>query len=593
MSRGNQLYDRPDLTQRMGKLALYVNGTLPTARPSSAYAGRLPIHNAIGACSVEVLEGVIPPGGQVYVDNTTSEIVVAWPAYSETPSPPDNAGFETGDLTGWTYSTIGGSGAPVVTGNHHNSGSYAAYWAGGKGLGSEGGIECVLLNDKACVAYPGQTINFKATILYNPDGGTPKGSRGQVRLNWYDGDGNLIDTSYGDLIKTRAHNGKWTASNGRAKGPPGTKSARLAVWLTATGAGHSYCDDATWDAPAIVGTKDEGTINLWLRVHDAGGRVADWTGQLTIATYNFTWVFGDVLPDRNIGRIFGMHVDFVNKALIASNDYKMCVSENGATWTITNSPAIGSQAYCIGASNGVIYIWGAGKCYKSLDKINWTEVLVPNKTNTGMMSFPTPKCVISSEHCVLALYYYASGESAFFSDDGGQTWVRPTSVPSGFNPGDSASRFKGIYVPNWQQWIIPGQGKLYVADGELPNTITEAISSTPRIGPVAYSPELDTAVVAGYSDVYTKVGRYGNWMAATSIVTVESVVWAASIGLFVAFFGTANYVYTSSDGLVWTRRNSGFGFDRLNQDAVWVPWLQQMVVLRTNYEPYRPYLSNI
>ncbi len=293
MSRGNQLYDRPDLTQQLGKLALYVTGTLPNAKVLLEYNQRLQIHNAIGACSVDVLEGVIPPGGQVYVDNATSEIVVAWPAYSETPSPPDNAGFEAGDLTGWTYSTTGGSGAPVVTNGQHNSGSYAAYWAGGKGLGSEGGIECVLLNDKACVAYPGQRINFKATILYNPGGGTPKGSRGQVRLNWYDADGELIDTSYGELIKTRAHNGKWTNSAGSEKGPPGTKSARLAVWLTATGAGHSYCDDATWDAPAIIGTKDDGTINLWLRVHDAGGRAADWKGRILVRGTP-KWLIGPV-----------------------------------------------------------------------------------------------------------------------------------------------------------------------------------------------------------------------------------------------------------------------------------------------------------
>lgn len=317
MSTANRLYDRPDLDQQFGALALYVTGSLADAQVELAYEGRLQIHNAMGACSVEVLDGVIPPGGQVYVDNATSEVVVAWPAYTETPSPPDNAGFETGDLTGWSYTTIGGAGTLMVTPNYPHSGSRSAYWAGGKGLGSEGGIECVLLNDKACVAYPGQRITFKASILYNPAGGTPKGSRGQVRLNWYDGAGTLIDTSYGTLIKGRGNNAKWTDSTGSERAPPGTRSARLAVWLTATGAGHSYCDDASWDAPAIVGTKDESAISLWLRVHDAGGRVADWHGILTVAD-----------PRKVL-----LHFDSIDTT---GNPYKI-VDERGHLWTVPNN----------------------------------------------------------------------------------------------------------------------------------------------------------------------------------------------------------------------------------------------------------------
>ena len=84
MSRGNQLYDRPDLTQKFGKLALYVAGTLPGAFIDEAYEGRLQIHNAIGACSAELINGAVPPGGGVYVDNDTHEVVVTWPAYPDT-----------------------------------------------------------------------------------------------------------------------------------------------------------------------------------------------------------------------------------------------------------------------------------------------------------------------------------------------------------------------------------------------------------------------------------------------------------------------------------------------------------------------------
>src|SRR3546814_18029609 len=105
------------------------------------------------------------------------------------------------------------------------SSDLSAYWEGGKGLGSEGGIECLAVNDTKGPVNPGDTVTARLRVMYNPGGGTPKGSRGQVRLQWYDSSDNLLKTSEGFLIKTRAYNGKWTdtavsdrAEIGRASG---------------------------------------------------------------------------------------------------------------------------------------------------------------------------------------------------------------------------------------------------------------------------------------------------------------------------------------------------------------------------------------
>src|SRR3546814_12833800 len=97
-----------------------------------------------------------PVGASVYVDNSNSQVVVAWPAKNVVPTDLVNPGFETGDLTGWTYTTKGGSGTLTTSPTHKDSGTYSAYWEGGKGLGSEGGIECLAVNDTKGPVNPGE-----------------------------------------------------------------------------------------------------------------------------------------------------------------------------------------------------------------------------------------------------------------------------------------------------------------------------------------------------------------------------------------------------------------------------------------------------
>lgn len=291
MSASHRLYDRPWLDQRSGLPALYVMGTLSSAVVQAAFSGRLQIHGAQGACWAELIDGELPPGGAVYVDNTTHEVVVAWPAWADLDGL-QNPSLETGDLTGWEYSTIGGSGTLTVSSAHHTDGNYGAYWPGGRGMGSEGGIECVAVNQARAALKPGQRISGSVDIGYNFEGGTPKGSRGQARLHWYDDTDTKIGESDGDLIATRSHNGKWTTSHVTGVCQANAAYARLAAWVTATGAGEAWFDHAQWDAVQHVGTDTTSASTITIRVHDAAGRYADWTGLVQIGYLILTsWLY--------------------------------------------------------------------------------------------------------------------------------------------------------------------------------------------------------------------------------------------------------------------------------------------------------------
>src|SRR3546814_8438906 len=101
---------------------------------------------------------------------------------------------------------------------------------------------------------------------------------GQVRLQWYDSSDNLLKTSEGFLIKTRAYNGKWTDTAVSDRAVPNSSYVKFAGWVTATGAGHTYFDNASWDIPRFVNTEPMPDIQLSLEVKDAAGRTASWDG---------------------------------------------------------------------------------------------------------------------------------------------------------------------------------------------------------------------------------------------------------------------------------------------------------------------------
>lgn len=187
--------------------------------------------------------GKLYPPGSLVVPRTTAPVTAV---------PVTNGGFESGDLTGWSYTTVGGSETLVVVAANPYAGVYAAYWEGGNGSGSEGGIECIAVSDDRAPVNVGQLVTGSIRIKYNTTG-DHDGSRGQARLHWFDELGNEVGTpSQGYLVKGRGNNNKWVTSSVSGQCPPGATRVAFAVWVTARG-GHVYFDAADWNYAANIG----------------------------------------------------------------------------------------------------------------------------------------------------------------------------------------------------------------------------------------------------------------------------------------------------------------------------------------------------
>lgn len=159
---------------------------------------------------------------------------------------PDNAGFEAGNVTGWTVaSEVGGDGSFAANNAHWLSGTWCGKWNGGAGGGSEGGIEGYIVSTEKAAVNPGQTITGKCYILYNT-AGHQAGSRGQVLIAWYDASEAFISYSRGTVIAGRGNNGRWVLSTVVGTAPSNAEFASIGVWMTVR-FGDIYVDDFSWD----------------------------------------------------------------------------------------------------------------------------------------------------------------------------------------------------------------------------------------------------------------------------------------------------------------------------------------------------------
>ena len=283
--------DRPDLDQQINTFPLLVSGSLPKAVPVQDYEGRLQIKNAIGACSARQFGGdTLPVGHSIYVDNATNEVVIAWPAYTLSAALLQNPGFESGNVGGWEFDFIGGDGTPAIDSAQRFEGQNSLRFTGARGLGSEGGVECKVINNTIGKVYPTQYVSGSIRGMYNP-GGHNFGCRYQARLIWLDADdgtGDVIGESLGPVFKGRGLNGQWIEAPVTAVTPAGAAGVRLAGWLASKGP-PTWMDSAEWDVPTSVGINYEVTFSLTIEVKDSAGRVAYWTGQIVVTYWDFTW----------------------------------------------------------------------------------------------------------------------------------------------------------------------------------------------------------------------------------------------------------------------------------------------------------------
>lgn len=159
---------------------------------------------------------------------------------------PDNGGFETGDVTGWTVATqVGGTSTFQISSAQKFEGAYSGQWVGGVGTGHEGGIEGYIVNDERAAVNPGQTVSAKCYIKYNTSG-HQDGSRGQALIYWFDDAFAVISVSRGNAIIGRGNNNRWVLSAVSAVAPAGAAYASAAVWLTCRN-GNIFVDGFSWD----------------------------------------------------------------------------------------------------------------------------------------------------------------------------------------------------------------------------------------------------------------------------------------------------------------------------------------------------------
>lgn len=264
-----RIYDRPDLDQRRGLPTLYVTGELPWGIPGAAYEGRLQIHNAIGPCTVEKIDGdTLPPGHTIFVDNDTMEVVIAWPAYAEEAAPIPNPGFEDG-ITGW----VPGAGWSVTT-NNPIAGSYSAVY-------QRNGGSSVLSSASRYPVVPGVAINAQCQVR---QGASSAGNAGAgLRLEFRDSAGQVVSTADGNYVMSASKNAVYPSSVS-ALPPAGASTVNIAC----VGVRHRenkdvWVDGFSWDhKAAVVGINTNAVFSLTLRVRDSAGRAALWSGILRV-----------------------------------------------------------------------------------------------------------------------------------------------------------------------------------------------------------------------------------------------------------------------------------------------------------------------
>lgn len=269
---GSHVHNRPDLDQEIGRLPLIITGVLANTPPFVEYEGRLQMRNFIGPSRAELLEGELPAGYTISVDEDTQEIVVAWPAWEPVAQPVFNGDFERGDV-GWQKGAgwqINYQPADVrITGN----------WAGVfRGTGQSP----ILCEPQPCL--PGTGFAFSALFDQGPS--NKKNVDCYAMAVFYDSNGNPIGSpTLGNKVHDQNNNSRH-ASSGNATAPPGTEKASTGALI----ARRKYqrpvsVDDIQWGLQGGgVGANEDATYNIVIRAFDSTGRSAEWMGSVSIRT---------------------------------------------------------------------------------------------------------------------------------------------------------------------------------------------------------------------------------------------------------------------------------------------------------------------
>jgi hypothetical protein len=204
--------------------------------------------------------GTLYQPGDIVRPNATGQI---------TQTPPTNASFETGDLTGWEASYEFGTGTFGTLNSPPpdmapNTGAFDGTWfvefaADPGGSGPRGSVYGLLKNTFLAPVRPGQTINFSCKIARNASPASSSWSNGGARIYWLNASEEEISFSLANtsgssdtpagMVGGNDSQVAWKTSSGTAVAPPGAAYAQFAVIMTDNDAGGSgiWVDDCRWD----------------------------------------------------------------------------------------------------------------------------------------------------------------------------------------------------------------------------------------------------------------------------------------------------------------------------------------------------------
>lgn len=356
-------YDRPDLDQTRNRPALYVTGAFARAKPSQQYEGRLQIQNSIGSSAVRQIDGdALPEGAQLRVDQSTQEVVVAWPSYQTAQAPIANPGFEEGN-TGWEA----GAGW-VIAKENPPSGQWAAGYNNNRGMSR-------ISNGARYKVQPGQITTAKCDVRQGASSEENAGA--SVMLEYRDAAGDVIYTVEGNRVMSASKNRVYP-SNVFGAAPAGAATINVA------GNGIRYrenkilfVDNFEWNhTVSSAGINIETVFNLVLLVNDSTGRSYIWRGQIMVAVrparYRFFAKF--VIPYlHSLGyRHAQSAIDSLGLSTTTekSNTGFIGASDDGTLGASTYTVAPGVSVYPVTQSGAVLpefpaispVLPGAGKC---------------------------------------------------------------------------------------------------------------------------------------------------------------------------------------------------------------------------------------
>lgn len=429
--------------------ALGITGTLASAKPSIAYEGLLSITNwRSDATVIYVTPGILPPGATVSVDNTAKKVVVAWPAYQSAALAIPNAGASEADLRGWDA----GAGWKKST---------VADFARFEYSGASGAS--ILSSTFRAAVTSGQSVT--ASVQVN-QGASSKGNAGAaVRLEYRDASGNLLSSPEGNVVDAASNSAIYPSTVTALAPAAGTvnvaargfrKRQNKALWV----------DTFAWNVTVpVVGINTEGTIGPFtIRIRDAMGREAEWTGSITVVDIV-------ILPVYQIGTVGG--ADAVSKSLDGvafgtaftpggvglSGPYFVFTSTNRAIMHLPGSVATKySDDYLVTLSTGTVlseisanspqgFAAGAGVVLISLNTGGFARSVndggTYTKVGTGKAS---GRLSITDTGKVLSI---SASTEPLFSGDAGATWgalgSRLDTTPEAFNPlymvNDNSTKF--------------------------------------------------------------------------------------------------------------------------------------------------------